>query len=42
VQADLENGLFSGGAAAWNPNQVSQTSHFVTAMLKTTAPPRWR
>jgi hypothetical protein len=34
VQADLENGLFSGGAAAWNPNQVSQTSHFVTAMLK--------
>ena len=34
VQADLENGLFSGGAAAWNPNQVSETSHFVTAMLK--------
>ena len=34
VQADLENGLFSGGAKAWNPNQVSETSRFVTAMLK--------
>ncbi|GHK01698.1 alpha-N-arabinofuranosidase [Streptomyces sp. Y2F8-2] len=34
VQADLENGLFSGGSKTWNPNQVSQTSHFVTAMLK--------
>jgi non-reducing end alpha-L-arabinofuranosidase len=34
VQADLENGLFSGGTASWNPNQVSETSHFVTAMLK--------
>jgi len=34
VQADLENGLFSGGSKAWNPNQVSETSHFVTAMLK--------
>ncbi|MEE1782589.1 alpha-L-arabinofuranosidase B [Streptomyces sp. SP17BM10] len=34
VQADLENGLFPGGSAAWNPNQVSETSHFVTAMLK--------
>ncbi|HET9170548.1 MAG TPA: alpha-L-arabinofuranosidase B [Actinospica sp.] len=34
VQADLENGLFSGGSTAWNPNQVSETSHFVTAMLK--------
>ena len=26
------------GAAAWNPNQVSETSHFVTAMLKGTSP----
>ncbi|MFF3911906.1 alpha-L-arabinofuranosidase B [Streptomyces sp. NPDC001852] len=34
VQADLENGLFSGGSRTWNPNQVSQTSQFVTAMLK--------
>ncbi|WP_293988196.1 alpha-L-arabinofuranosidase B [Streptomyces sp.] len=34
VQADLENGLFSGGTKTWNPNQVSQTSRFVTAMLK--------
>ncbi|MFF4209114.1 alpha-L-arabinofuranosidase B [Streptomyces sp. NPDC001796] len=34
VQADLENGLFSGGSKTWNPNQVSETSHFVTAMLK--------
>jgi non-reducing end alpha-L-arabinofuranosidase len=34
VQADLENGLFAGGSKAWNPNQVSETSHFVTAMLK--------
>uniref|UniRef100_A0AB33K257 Alpha-L-arabinofuranosidase B n=1 Tax=Kitasatospora sp. CMC57 TaxID=3231513 RepID=A0AB33K257_9ACTN len=34
VQADLENGLFSGGSKTWNPNQVSQTSRFVTAMLK--------
>ena len=34
VQADLENGLFSGGGTAWNTNQVSEKSHFVTAMLK--------
>lgn len=34
VQADLENGLFAGGSSAWNPDQVSETSHFVTAMLK--------
>ncbi|MEU7874535.1 alpha-L-arabinofuranosidase B [Dactylosporangium sp. NPDC049140] len=34
VQADLENGLFLGGSKAWNPSQVSQTSRFVTAMLK--------
>ncbi|RAG86665.1 alpha-N-arabinofuranosidase [Streptacidiphilus pinicola] len=34
VQADLENGLFSGGSAQWNPSQVAETSHFVTAMLK--------
>lgn len=34
VQADLENGLFSGGGKAWNPRQVPQTSRFVTAMLK--------
>jgi hypothetical protein len=34
VQADLENGLFSGGSTSWNTNQVSETSHFVTAMLK--------
>jgi hypothetical protein len=34
VQADLEDGLFPGGSTAWNTNQVSETSHFVTAMLK--------
>ncbi|HEU5427210.1 MAG TPA: arabinofuranosidase catalytic domain-containing protein [Actinocrinis sp.] len=34
VQADLEAGLFSGGSTSWNPSQVAQTSHFVTAMLK--------
>ena len=34
VQADIENGLFSGGSKTWNPNQVAQTSRFVTAMLK--------
>jgi hypothetical protein len=34
VQADLEDGLFSGGASSWNSSQVSETSHFVTAMLK--------
>ncbi|MEU9130742.1 alpha-L-arabinofuranosidase B [Kitasatospora sp. NPDC048540] len=34
VQADLENGLFSGGSKTWNPHQVPQTSRFVTAMLK--------
>ncbi len=34
VQADLEDGLFSGGSTSWNTNQVSETSHFVTAMLK--------
>ncbi|MFF4485313.1 alpha-L-arabinofuranosidase B [Streptomyces sp. NPDC001544] len=34
VQADIENGLFSGGSKAWNPSQVSETSRFVTAMLK--------
>ena len=34
VQADLENGLFSGGSSSWNSNDVSETSHFVTAMLK--------
>jgi hypothetical protein len=34
VQADLENGLFSGGSTSWNSSQISETSHFVTAMLK--------
>jgi hypothetical protein len=34
VQADLEDGLFSGGSTSWNTNQVPETSHFVTAMLK--------
>lgn len=34
VQADLEDGLFSGGGKTWNPRQVPQTSRFVTAMLK--------
>ena len=34
VQADIENGLFSGGSDSWNSSQVSETSHFVTAMLK--------
>ena len=34
VQADLEAGLFSGGSTTWNSSQISETSHFVTAMLK--------
>jgi non-reducing end alpha-L-arabinofuranosidase len=34
VQADLENGLFSGGSQTWNSGQVAFTSPFVTAMLK--------
>ncbi|MER7668183.1 alpha-L-arabinofuranosidase B [Kitasatospora sp. NPDC096128] len=34
VQADLEDGLFSGGSRMWNPDQVPQSSRFVTAMLK--------
>ncbi|MEU2778051.1 aldo/keto reductase [Streptomyces sp. NPDC007162] len=34
VQADIENGLFSGGSKTWNPSQAAQTSRFVTAMLK--------
>ncbi|MFE9425992.1 alpha-L-arabinofuranosidase B [Kitasatospora sp. NPDC006697] len=34
VQADIENGLFTGGSKAFNPKQVSETSRFVTAMLK--------
>jgi hypothetical protein len=34
VQADLENGLFSGGYAHWNPNQRAFTDRFVTAMEK--------
>lgn len=34
VQADLENGLFSGGSRDWNPNQKPFTQKFVTAMEK--------
>jgi len=34
VQADLENGLFSGGSTRWNTNQISFTNKFVTAMEK--------
>ena len=34
VQADLEDGLFSGGSTSWNTNQVAETSSFVTAILK--------
>jgi len=34
VQADLENGLFSGGSTTWNANQVAFTSPYVTAMVK--------
>jgi len=33
VEADLENGLFSGGNGSWTPNQ-GNSSNFVTAMLK--------
>jgi len=34
VQADLENGLFSGGYTHWNPNQKAFPNKFVTAMEK--------
>jgi hypothetical protein len=34
VQADLEWGLFSGGAQSWNTNQKSFPFQYVTAMLK--------
>jgi len=34
VQADLENGLFSGGSRDWNPNERAFTQMFVTAMEK--------
>jgi hypothetical protein len=34
VQADLENGLFSGGSTSWNSNQRAFTNQYVTAMLK--------
>lgn len=34
VQADLENGLFSGGSTTWNQNQKDFTDPFVTAMEK--------
>jgi len=34
VQADLENGLFSGGSKSWNANQKSFPLPFVTAMEK--------
>jgi len=34
VQADLENGLFSGGSTRWNTNQKPFPDRFVTAMEK--------
>jgi len=34
VQADLENGLFSGGSKSWNQNQKAMPQRFVTAMEK--------
>jgi len=34
VQADLENGLFSGGSRNWNPDQKAMPQRFVTAMEK--------
>eukprot|EP01120_Amphizonella_sp_Union-15-10_P012108 TRINITY_DN532_c0_g1_i3.p1 TRINITY_DN532_c0_g1~~TRINITY_DN532_c0_g1_i3.p1 ORF type:complete len:331 (+),score=23.03 TRINITY_DN532_c0_g1_i3:37-1029(+) len=34
VQADLENGLFSGGSHRWNTNQRAFPDRFVTAMSK--------
>lgn len=34
IMADLENGLFSEGADAENPNDPTQTSRFVTAVVK--------
>jgi len=34
VQADLENGLFSGGTPHWNMNQKAFPNRFVTAMQK--------
>jgi len=34
VQADLENGLFSGGSKTWNRNQMAFPDRFVTAMEK--------
>jgi len=34
VQADLENGLFSGGTRNWNPNQKAFPQRFVTAIEK--------
>lgn len=34
VQADLEDGLFSGGSTSWNPDQKAFTNDYVTAMLK--------
>jgi len=34
VQADLENGLFSGGSKSWNTNQKAFPEPFVTAMEK--------
>jgi hypothetical protein len=34
VQSDIENGLFSGGSSSWNSSDLSETSPFVTAMVK--------
>jgi non-reducing end alpha-L-arabinofuranosidase len=34
VQADFENGIFSGGSTVWNTDQKSLDTRFVTAMLK--------
>ncbi|HTJ69852.1 MAG TPA: alpha-L-arabinofuranosidase B [Actinospica sp.] len=34
VQADLEDGLFSGGSDSWNSSQEALGDSFVTAMLK--------
>jgi len=41
VQADLENGLFSGGSRDWNRNQRAFANRFVTAMEKNAATNRF-
>jgi len=41
VQGDLENGLFTGGAPHWNPQQKAFPNRFVTATSKMDANNRW-